>query len=390
MPNMRLGGVDPSILRELSGVYKPFVKAFKELISNAFDADAEHVSIDFAEDFAWVRVSDDGTGMNPFEFRHDFTRIGGGSRRWGGEKTRGGRLRIGSKGIGFLAMARYCDRMSVASSGKRKFEFTTIIPETPGSLDISESLGVPIPTELLRDRMTCSVRALTGRKKVLVEDEHYTIHKQLKKLSIRRDVGPIEVNLSVKCEDLAFLATLDFSKLLQLADQADLEHIDDFTSIDVFQREKPRDGPITTVTADGLKPFVRRELKSDRRKGFVRNIGSSSGYEQFLWQLSRCTPIPYAAEPDANPAILDLLRQSGVSTLATLTSQHGSTENLLLRPVFPLLSDSAAIPEDMLVPVAINESGLKVTGFLAGYESIIFPAEYRPSAIRVISGLKRF
>ena len=41
MVGMRLGGIDPSILRELSGVYKPFVKAFKELISNAFDADAD-------------------------------------------------------------------------------------------------------------------------------------------------------------------------------------------------------------------------------------------------------------------------------------------------------------------------------------------------------------
>ena len=46
MDGMRLGGIDPSILRELSGVYKPFVKAFKELISNAFDADAESVRVD--------------------------------------------------------------------------------------------------------------------------------------------------------------------------------------------------------------------------------------------------------------------------------------------------------------------------------------------------------
>ena len=43
MAGMRLGGIDPSILRELSGVYKPFVKAFKELISNAFDADTDTV-----------------------------------------------------------------------------------------------------------------------------------------------------------------------------------------------------------------------------------------------------------------------------------------------------------------------------------------------------------
>jgi hypothetical protein len=92
MTSVRLGGIDPSILRELSGVYKPFVKALKELVSNAFDADADHVHIIISDDFSAVTVTDDGEGMTPFEFRNDFTRIGGGSRRWLGERTRKGRL----------------------------------------------------------------------------------------------------------------------------------------------------------------------------------------------------------------------------------------------------------------------------------------------------------
>src|SRR4029079_2824460 len=69
---MRLSGVDPSIIRELSGIYKPFVKAFKELISNAFDSDANSVIVSFSPDFSSVSVSDDGTGMTPFDFRNDF------------------------------------------------------------------------------------------------------------------------------------------------------------------------------------------------------------------------------------------------------------------------------------------------------------------------------
>src|SRR5438874_10309363 len=141
---MRLGGVDPSILRELSGVYKPFVKAFKELISNAFDADAEHVSVVFADDFSNTTVTDDGQGMTPFEFRNDFTRIGGGSRRWAGDRTRKGRLRIGSKGIGFLALARYCDRLKVESGADRAFEVQAELADTPCSFDLPPFLGVPI------------------------------------------------------------------------------------------------------------------------------------------------------------------------------------------------------------------------------------------------------
>jgi len=85
MTGVQLGGIDPAILRELSGVYKPFVKALKELVSNAFDADADHVHITLADDFASITVTDDGEGMTPFEFRNDFTRIGGGSRRWLGD-----------------------------------------------------------------------------------------------------------------------------------------------------------------------------------------------------------------------------------------------------------------------------------------------------------------
>src|SRR5437660_10695056 len=136
MAGMRLGGIDPSILRELSGGYKPFVKAFKELISNAFDADAESVRVVFADDFSNVTVADDGQGMTPFEFRNDFARIGGGSRRWAGDRTRKGRLRIGSKGIGFLALARYCDRLKVESGADRAFKSHVELRETPATFDV--------------------------------------------------------------------------------------------------------------------------------------------------------------------------------------------------------------------------------------------------------------
>ena len=78
MTDVQLGGIDPSILRELSGVYKPFVKALKELVSNAFDADADHVHIAIADDFASTTVPDDGEGMTPFEFRK--MRVNGHSR----------------------------------------------------------------------------------------------------------------------------------------------------------------------------------------------------------------------------------------------------------------------------------------------------------------------
>src|SRR5262249_19504721 len=164
---MRIGGIDPSILRELSGVYKPFVKAFKELISNAFDADADKVIIEFADDFSAVTVTDDGRGMTPFEFRNDFTRIGGGSRRWAGDRTPKGRLRIGSKGMGFLALARYCSRLQVESGTDRIFTAELEQPTTPATVDIGSILGVPLDRALLTARLSYEVRQATGSRRRL-------------------------------------------------------------------------------------------------------------------------------------------------------------------------------------------------------------------------------
>lgn len=384
MAGMRLGGIDPSILRELSGVYKPFVKAFKELISNAFDADAETVRVAFADDFSSVTVTDDGQGMTPLEFRNDFARLGGGSRRWAGDKTRKGRLRIGSKGIGFLALARYCERLEVRSGADRVFESQLTIPETTPAFDLPAFLGVPLPQGLLKARLSCQVRRASSRGGELKEDRDYKWNSKGTRLTISQGVGPVIVKVRVDCTGLAFRATLDFERLLQLADNADLEKIDDFASVEVYERGEDSPFQETTVAAQQLKGFVRRELRADRRKGFVRNISSQSGFEQFLWMLSRCTPVPYAVPTENhNPAIAKLLLSPGQPDLPSLEVVHGRSSILLHRPVYPLEPTSPQVLPDMLIEVNIDEGGLRATGFLAGYEAIIFPAEYRGLSVRV-------
>ena len=52
-----------------------------------------------------------------------------------------------------------------------------------------------------------------------------------------RDVGPVILKVRFDCKGLAFRADLDFDKLLRLADNADLEKLDDFASIDVFEHD---------------------------------------------------------------------------------------------------------------------------------------------------------
>ncbi len=384
MVGMRLGGIDPSILRELSGVYKPFVKALKELISNAFDADADYARVEFSDDFSTVTVIDDGNGMTPFEFRNDFTRIGGGGRRWTGEKTTKGRLRIGSKGIGFLALARYCGRLKVESAANRSFQCQLVLPETPATIDLSSLLGVPIDQDLLRRHLVCEICQNRSHGKKLKEGQQYRWKRKRTQLSIDQDVGPVTLNVTVDCKDLAFKAALEFERLLRLADQADLEKLEDFAAVEVYEISEQNPWSGTRVTAEQLKSFVRRDLRVERRKGFVRNVSSRGGFEQFLWYLSRDTPVPYIAPIDCeNEAITKLLSVSPELTLSRLEVFHGKTSASLRRPIYPLEKDSPTVPADMLIKVDIDEGGLRATGFLAGYTGVIFPAEFRGISIRV-------
>lgn len=383
MLGMRLGGIDPSILRELSGVYTPFVKAFKELVSNAFDADADKVVVQFADDFSSVSVHDDGNGMTPFDFRNDFTRIGGGSRRWGGEKTRKGRLRIGSKGIGFLALARYCDRLIVESSSRRIHRAKIHLEKTTQPLNVLNHLGIPIDPSILGHRMAIEVVRESGTCRPLGEGHHFSWAPKKCRISFTEDFGPVSVDIKVNCEALAFKACLDFERLLKLADNADLEKLDDFASIDVSEG-KATSHQGTRITAEHLKNFLRRELRSDRRKGFVRNIASHSGFEQFAWHLSRCTPIPYIPPPGSqNGAFQESTSYGEADLLKTLEVHHGTQTKVLSRPLLPYLPDATMVPDDMIVQVEIDENGLKARGFLASYETVVFPAEFRGISIRV-------
>src|SRR5215467_14251572 len=150
---MRLSGVDPSIIRELSGIYKPFVKAFKELISNAYDADSAAITVDVARDFSFIEIRDNGLGLTPIEFHRDFARLGG-STAWRNEgRSPGGRARIGYKGIGFLAVARYCNRMEIESVARRSYEDRIIVRGRRRSVDVTESLEPLIPTKISRPRL---------------------------------------------------------------------------------------------------------------------------------------------------------------------------------------------------------------------------------------------
>ncbi len=389
----RIGGVDPAIIRELSGIYKPFVKAFKELVSNAFDADADRVQIRLAGDFSSLEIEDDGRGLTPFEFRNDFTRVGGSYTRLREGLTPKGRPKIGSKGIGFLAVARYCSSMTVVSSTVRTHQGKVCLGLTGKELDLISQFDIPIDRELIgRQLKVQSVRVSRNGGWETVNKRSYSLQAGrlvFRTLPSRSPSAEIEVKYKLNCRDLEFRATINFDYLLSLENKKDLEEIQDFCDLDIYEIN-PKDECVeqqyTRITLSGLKPFVVREFSSVQRQGYVRNIESKAGVDRFIWNLRRCIPVEYDLPPPIKQKFgQGNLEHPEIKHIPEIRFTSGGYAHLkLCRPVWGHDGENAVSPDDDIsVAVDINENGLVAKGYILGSTEVIYPAEYRGLAIRV-------
>lgn len=98
--------VNSRLARILSQEYSSSEKALKELVDNAWDADADKVTISLPAPMsgAPIVIFDDGTGMTTDELRNHYLSIASDRRERSGERTAGNqRLVKGRKGIGKFA-----------------------------------------------------------------------------------------------------------------------------------------------------------------------------------------------------------------------------------------------------------------------------------------------
>jgi hypothetical protein len=127
----RLETNDRIIARVTDGIYREPWSAFRELVSNAYDADATRVSIDCDYPFFnEVRISDDGIGMDSQTVADLLTNIGGSSKRTFRGKSLGtvseddptesplGRKLIGKIGIGLFAVAQLTNHFQIITKRK--------------------------------------------------------------------------------------------------------------------------------------------------------------------------------------------------------------------------------------------------------------------------------
>ncbi|MCK4405800.1 MAG: ATP-binding protein [Hadesarchaea archaeon] len=116
---------DITIAQLSRGLYRSTATVFKELVSNAHDADATIVRIDTNyPEFDFISCVDDGTGMPLAGFKRFFSDVGIGScikRKHGKDVTDiYKRPIIGRLGIGILAVGQLCHSFEIESHYKDK------------------------------------------------------------------------------------------------------------------------------------------------------------------------------------------------------------------------------------------------------------------------------
>jgi len=108
--------VDKNIVGLLSrSTYqRNFSYALREMISNAYDADATVVEINYDKQKNEVTIRDNGNGMTKEEF--DFYLKIAGQRRGKRVTPRFGRKRVGRFGVGFLSVLPFCETLQVVTT----------------------------------------------------------------------------------------------------------------------------------------------------------------------------------------------------------------------------------------------------------------------------------
>jgi len=134
--------VDSRLAKLLSQNYRSSERALKELIDNAWDADAERVRISFPapNSAAPIIIEDDGAGMTEAELRREYLVIASDRRQRRGEYTANKHRRVkGRKGIGKFAglLAANSMRLETWARGK-KCEFVITSNDYESAKDIEE------------------------------------------------------------------------------------------------------------------------------------------------------------------------------------------------------------------------------------------------------------
>jgi hypothetical protein len=142
--------VNTRLTRLLGETYRSSEAAIKELVDNAWDADAQNVWIELPSPLTGecVSVSDDGTGMTEQEIRNEYLNIASDKRTRTGDRTPRLKRKIkGRKGIGKFAGLTIASKMKIETVA-RKLKCTLILDKIALIENQNDLEIVPLPFEI--------------------------------------------------------------------------------------------------------------------------------------------------------------------------------------------------------------------------------------------------
>jgi len=142
--------VDSRLATLLSQEYSSSERALKELVDNAWDADAQQVTIVLPKPMSGdpIVIQDDGTGMTEEELRRHYLSIATDRRSRRGERTVGkNRLVKGRKGIGKFAGLMAAAVMTVETRARGRLCRITLRLDDLSQVEDIEQLDIGLHTE---------------------------------------------------------------------------------------------------------------------------------------------------------------------------------------------------------------------------------------------------
>lgn len=340
------------IARVTDGIYREPWAAFRELIANAYDADASYVIIETGQpDFIRMTVSDDGLGMTPKTLAYVLNNIGGSSKRTaaGAEfntvhsdhpnLSPGGRPLIGKIGIGLFAVAQLTKHFQI----------------------ITKSAG-----ELYR--LTATVTLNTHDEETMLADDSDYVAGDVNILSHpvpKEEIGAHGTQV------VLFDMHPEVRRTLQS------ERLWDTSSVNTDDGEAVRTAPVFhigyssgTLNQSPHLPWKPTDKPADKFDRFFEAVGESTGrsiksanldrfdeYLQLVWKLSLSLPIRYI---DTHP--FDLDGSSGIALFA-FPDGSGQAEPLPLAPDESIRTRLGLSGDDCVahLPLSVTLDGVELS-----------------------------
>lgn len=304
-----------------SGLYHSPAACLKELINNAYDADAKVVRVFVKPDGNRIVIQDDGHGMTRHEFETHFQRISESHKRDNSTTTeRLKRPKIGKIGIGFIAANEICEVMEIFSTKAGSTELLHV------TINFSE-MRQPIE-ERRRGESDLAKADYEGEILEAEAEEHYT-HIFLEQ--VRGEAGEIMAGARSQRNDALTKSLYGMSEtsVVNTLKEADLNSWKDFDFYSKTMLEVALNVPVEY--ADGwMPPRLRHSVEEFEAK--VKKLNFKVFYDG--------TPLrkPVVYVPGERKCLVVPFEYEGthVSAKGYFYAQHGSVKpqelhGLLLR-----------------------------------------------------------